>query len=99
MVKMIEVHNPMYAPAPPAVTLRKVAIPSLPQGATLRVASISNQKPHTNDLVAGVLAKLSDDYLLQQRSFFKQDEAHPAPPDVINEVREFADLAIVSTGD
>lgn len=98
MTAQIEVLNPVYAGAP-ALQLRRASFPRLNPGDKLRLGFLNNQKPNTDELLSLVAHGLGERYQVETKAFYKPDAAHGARPEVIQDLHEYADVAITATCD
>ena len=98
MTADVEIRNPAYARVP-GQELRKAPFPHLAQGSRVKVGFLNNQKPNTEELLALVEKGLRSRYQVESRKFFKADAAHGAPPEVIEEMSRYADVAVLATAD
>ncbi|HZV51377.1 MAG TPA: hypothetical protein VFD49_16620 [Candidatus Dormibacteraeota bacterium] len=98
MTTTIEILNPTFARVS-GQELRKAPFPRLEEGTKVRIGFLNNQKPNTQELLALVESGLREHYQVESRTFFKGDAAHPAPPEVIEELSRFADVAVLATAD
>ena len=94
-----EIRNPSYATPPDGGGLKKAAFPSLAEGATVRLAFLNNNKPNTGELLELIGAGLGARYKVEARLFFKDDAAHPAPTQVLEDISRYADVAVLATAD
>lgn len=94
----IEIRNPAYARIS-AQDLQRAPFPRLEERATVRVGFLNNQKPNTHELLALVERGLRDHYRVQSKTFFKDDASHSAPLKVIEELNQYADVAVLATAD
>ena len=99
MADHIEIRNPSYATPPGGGGLKRAAFPSLAEGSAVRLAFLDNNKPNTAELLDLVGAGLGSRFELLPRRFFKDDAAHPAPKQVLAEIAEYADVAVLATAD
>ena len=98
MTANVEIRNPAYARVP-GQELRKAPFPHLEEGSRVKVGFLNNQKPNTAELLALVESGLQRHYQVESRTFFKADAAHGAPPEVIENLSRYADVAVLATAD
>lgn len=94
----VEIHNPAYA-GPSDEGLQRLPFPQLEQGSALKLGLLNNKKPNGTELLAAVEERLSTIFDVDARTFTKGDGAHGAPPEMIRELADFADVAITATCD
>ena len=95
----IEIHNPAYAKLPPEAELRRVPFPRLQRGAHVKLGLLNNKKPNGTELLGLIEERLGRVFELEARTYTKGDGAHGAPPEMIQELASFAEVAITATCD
>jgi hypothetical protein len=98
-VTTIEIRNPSFARIPGEEAVQSVAFPAFAKGDSIRLGLLNNLKPNTSNLIHLVTTELATHYRIETLSFEKEDGAHGAPEEFINELHAFADVVITTTCD
>lgn len=95
----VDIYNPAYAALPPDEDLQRLGFPRLERGSVVKLGLLNNKKPNSTELLAMVEKRLSAIFKVDARTFTKGDGAHGAPPEMIRDLADFADIAITATCD
>ena len=94
----VDICNPVYARVR-GQEVREATLPYLAEGQQVRIGFLSNQKPNTDELLRLVEQGLRKHFQVEARHFVKADASHPAPLEVIREISQYADVAVLATAD